>query len=254
MGIKSISPRMRSLICCAAVAWLQASAQSRAAGDLSDLLGVVRIQGSSGQLQEADRSLETGEKKRRMLACVRAAREFLDNPNEEVQRETSMLLSQYSANRQPVTEEQAIGQLSMSIVLSCYQNIDQSLVDEVLASKALTEAQKELVFSKWNSGIRPTKELFVLFESVVEEEQLRAAKEFEENAMIPSTVLINRYMPSRVKVVYVLAVLIGVFGYGLWSLQRLTRGPPARERSSKSIRCLEKVEARLERLEKKKRG
>mmetsp|Transcript_13207 Transcript_13207/g.41692 ORF Transcript_13207/g.41692 Transcript_13207/m.41692 type:complete len:86 (+) Transcript_13207:138-395(+) len=83
------------------------------------------------------------------------------------------------------------------------------------------------------------------------EEQARMVKEMRPEDMPGAVGLAGPTLPTPVRVAYVLLVIAGVFGGGLWALRRMTRERSQRDLSARSARKLAKA---ADRLDKRKQG
>jgi len=238
---------------------LPRAARSGRGGDVSDLLGLAGRgdQGVAARKTDVDRRLDKSSRRKRMTACLTATRTRMTAKPDEVDTAVGSLMAQREAagaagadGLPDMTEEQAVNQLLFSMVMSCYAGIDNSSVSKVIDGGRLPPDAEEALFRQSSSPPRPTPQQFKLLESVIEEEQAKLMKEMRPEDMPGAPGIIGRSMSTRAKVAYVLVVIAGVFGGGLWALKRMMRGRPPKQRSAKAMRKFAKA---MDQLEKKRR-
>lgn len=220
------------------------------AADVSDLVGFGAKVGTT----DVDRSLDPGERRKRMRSCVHAAQSWLETRPDEAETAIAGLLAQAQATPTQAgsdfSTEQAMNQLVFSMTMSCYQSIDVQAVEQVHAEQRLTKEQEDTIFKQSSSPPRPTRKQFRLLESVMKEEQQRRAQEVGPEAIPGEMNIIGSGMSPRAKAAYLLLVLTAFAGGAAYAFPKVLRGKPPRERTAKMQRKLQKVEMMLE---KKKR-
>jgi len=223
--------------------------------DVTDLIG---IGGVSGQLHgsDVDQGVQAATLRKRMQACLQAARMRMEARPEETEAAVGALINQAAqattgmAEMQEFSEEQATNQLLFSMILSCYHSIDSSSVDQIRAGGRLSADEDEAIFKQSASPPRPTRKQFRLLESVMNEQRVKEMSEVNPGDVSGVNIL-GRGMSARAKVFYVVVVSVVLVGAVLWAFHRVSRPRQVRERTTKAMRRVTKAELRLD---KKKQG
>lgn len=150
---------------------------------------------------------------------------------------------------QEVAEMQAESYLVYTMVSACHRSIDSESVAQIQAGKPLGKEQEERVFKMSTAPPRPTRQEYLLLESVMQEEQARI---YAENADMPTLglpLLGRRGMSRSMQAFYALSVCAALGAVGLWALRDMTRrrSEVPRERTAKSTRRVAKATERLKR-------
>lgn len=226
-------------------------------GDVSDLIGVAGMDKGGGfAADDPDEGLDPGARRKRMRACLSASRAWMaarpDEVAEEVGRMVAAMASQALASGkssgpmdEAMAEEQGNSQMLYSMLITCYYSIEGELAEAVYGGAPVPKESEEELFKNVASPPRPTRRQYRLIESVFKEERDKMMKEMDSGDMPGGMGVPGRNLTTSQKTFYVLAVLAAIFGGLLWALRRSLREKPARERTAKAMRKVEKAELRL---------